>query len=76
MAIIQKINNFVRKKYVFFANFNTKTLRVHRFNPIIILSFLIVFSVLFFISSNLIENNKKKNSDNFEEVTRTVNSLI
>ena len=71
MAIIQKINNFVRKKYVFFANFNTKTLRVHRFNPIIILSFLIVFSVLFFISSNLIENNKKKNSDNFEEVTRT-----
>ena len=71
MAIIQKINNFLRKKYVFFTNFNTKTLRIQRFNPIILLTFFTIFSILFFVSFNLIENKNKENSDNFEEVTKT-----
>ena len=71
MTIIQKINNFLRKKYVFFTNFNAKTLRIQRFNPIILLTFFTIFSILFFVSFNLIENKNKENSDNFEEVTKT-----
>ena len=71
MTIIHKINAFLKKKHSFFSLLDTRALQVNKFNPFIIVSFLIIFSTIFFISSNLIENNNKKNEASLEEITKT-----
>tara|TARA_E500000178_G_scaffold261594_1_gene258559 strand:+ start:204 stop:1550 length:1347 start_codon:yes stop_codon:yes gene_type:complete len=71
MTIIQKINVFVKKKYNSFSLLDSEILRVKKFNPFIIISFLVVFSSIFFISSNLITKKNQKNSNNLKEITRT-----
>ena len=71
MTIIQKINVFVKKKYNSFSLLDSKILRVKKFNPFILISFLIVFSSIFFISSNVITKKNQKNSTNLKEITRT-----
>ena len=71
MAIIQKINYFIKKKYNYFSLLNTKVLQIQKFNPLIIASFIIIFSSLFFLSSNLIDKKNKKNKDNFKDITET-----
>ena len=71
MTIIQKISIFIRKKFSFSLLLETKVLRVQKFNPLIIVAFLIFFTILFFISSSIITKNNDKNRDNFEEITKT-----
>ena len=71
MTIIQKINAFLKKQHSFFSLFDTRALQINKFNPFIIVSFLIIFSTIFFISSNLIENKNKKNEASLEEITKT-----
>ncbi len=71
MTIIQKINNYMKKRYNFISHFEAKRLQVNKFSPFILASFLIIFSVLFFISSNLINYKNQKNKDAFKEVTET-----
>ena len=71
MTIIQKISIFIRKKFNFSLLLETKILRVQKFNPLIIVAFLIFFTILFFISSSIITKNNAKNRDNFEEITQT-----
>ena len=56
MTIIQKINDFFKKKARLFPLIDTKVLRIEKFNPFIVISFLLIFSSFFFISSTLIEN--------------------
>ena len=71
MTIIQKINFFFKKNKVSLNNLDVKFLNIKKFNPLFLVSFLIVFTCIFFISSNLI--NKKNNQDlkNFKEVTNS-----
>ena len=71
MTIIQKINLFFKKKSDFFSNLSAKSLRVQGFNPFIFISFLFVFSGIFFISSNLISNKSKENLSSVKEMTST-----
>jgi murein DD-endopeptidase MepM/ murein hydrolase activator NlpD len=71
MAIIQKINTFIKKKLNFFSLIDLKTLRVQKFNPIAIVSFIIVFSGVFFITSNFINSKNEKNANNFKEITKS-----
>ncbi len=71
MAIIQKFSNFLKKKINFFRVLDAKTLRIQKFNPLFFLFFLIIFTVIFFITSNLIDQNNKKSQVNFEEITNT-----
>ncbi len=71
MTIIQKINNFLKKKYNFFSIIGPKVLRIQKFNPLVLISFLIVFSVAFFISSNLINKKNTDNTNNLKEITET-----
>ena len=71
MTIIQKINAFLKKQHSFFSLLDTRALQINKFNPFIIVSFLIIFSTIFFISSNLIENKNKKNEASLEEITKT-----
>lgn len=72
MTIIQKINALItKKKYNFFSAIDSKALRIHKFNPLIVIFFLIIFSAVFFISSNLINKKNKDNSNNLIKVTKT-----
>ena len=71
MTIIQKINAYLKKRYQIFTFINAKALRIEKLNPIIFLSFVIIFSGLFFIASNLINQKNKKNTENFREIAET-----
>ena len=71
MTIIQKMNSFIKKKSFFLSLVNSKFLKIQKFNPLFIITFLIVFSVLFFISSNFISKKNKENRSNFEEIIKT-----
>ena len=71
MAIIRKINTFIKKKIYLLSIINLNTLKIYRFNPIIIVSFLIIFSSLFFVSSNFIKKNNEENASNLKEITTT-----
>ena len=61
----------LKKKYNFFSLINARSLKIQKFNPLFIVSFVIFFSVLFFISSALIDKNNKKYEENFNEITNT-----
>ncbi len=69
MTIIQKINTFIKKKYSFLTLLDTKAFKIQKFNPFFLISFLIVFSTIFFISSNFIDKTNRKNANNFKEIT-------
>ena len=71
MTIIQKLIKNLPKKYNFQSLINLKVLQTRGFNTIGILSFLMFFSGLFFISSSLINKKNVKDSNNFKEVVRT-----
>ena len=71
MAIIEKINHFFKKKLNFLSLVDGKFLKNQKINPLFFLSFFIVFSVLFFISSNIVNKKNEKNLKNFKEITNT-----
>ena len=71
MAIIQKFISFFKKRILFLSMIEVRSLRLKKFNPIFFISFLIIFSILFFISSNLVSNKNNKDANNFKEVTKT-----
>ena len=71
MAIIQKINTLIKKKYYFLTKLDANALKIHNFKPFIIIAFLIFFSTIFFISSNLINKVNKENKNNLEEITKS-----
>ena len=71
MTLIQKINNLIRKKYNLISIISPKTLQMQDFKPIVLISFIIIFSGIFFISSNLINKKNKENTSNLVEITET-----
>jgi len=71
MTIIQKINSFFKKKFNFWLHLGAKDLKIQKFNPLILISFLIFFSGFFFISSNLIDKKNERNINSFKEITKT-----
>ena len=71
MTIIQKINTLIKKKYYFLTKLDANALRIHNFKPFIIIAFLIFFSTIFFISSNLINKVNKENKNNLEEIIKS-----
>tara|TARA_A100001011_G_scaffold321157_1_gene342010 strand:+ start:234 stop:1571 length:1338 start_codon:yes stop_codon:yes gene_type:complete len=68
---MEKINIFLKKKLSFFSLLDTKTQKIHKFNPLFLISFLIIFSGIFLISSSFINKKNKENASNFKEITRT-----
>ena len=71
MTFIYKIGNFLRKKYNFLLVLDLKTLQIQKYNPIVLVSFLIFFSIIFFVSSNLIDKKNRENANNLKEITET-----
>ena len=71
MTIIYKISNFLKKKLIFFSFIDSKAFRIQKISSIILITFLIFFSIIFFISSNLINKKNQENVDNFKAITET-----
>ena len=71
MAIIQKFSTFIRKKLNFFSLIILKAFHVQKFSSFTFISFIAIFSGIFFISSNLISSKNEKKMSNFEEITKS-----
>ena len=71
MTFIQKLSIYIKRKFIFLSLLDTRIFRLKKFNPFILISFLVVFSLIFFISSNLINKKNKENESNFKEITKT-----
>ena len=71
MTIIQKIISFAKKKYNSLTILDARGLRIQKFNPFIIIIFLVIFSGVFFISSNLINEKNKRNTNNLENISKS-----
>ena len=70
MTLNQKIGSFFKKKYHFFSLIDLKNLRILKFNPIIIVSILFIFTLSFFITFNLISKKNDKHFNNLEEIIK------
>ena len=71
MALTQIINKFFKKKSLYLSTKLLVKIKHFNFNPLILISFIIFFSVLFFIVSNLITHKNKVNDDNLKQVLKT-----
>ena len=71
MAIIQKIRDFYRKKFSFLIFKSTTKFKTFNFNPVIFISFIVFFSILFFAVSNIINKKNKDARSNLAEVTES-----
>tara|TARA_B100001059_G_scaffold23365_1_gene18713 strand:+ start:123 stop:1469 length:1347 start_codon:yes stop_codon:yes gene_type:complete len=71
MTIIEKFGNLLKKNYSFFTFFGAKTLPIQKLNPLFLISFLIIFSSLFFISLSFIDKKNSENKKNLEEIVQS-----
>ena len=70
MALIQKILNFLKRKNITFAIINKKNLRIQKLNPLILVAFLVLFSGLFFLTTNEIIKKNNEYSNNLKEISK------
>ena len=71
MTIIQITSKFFKKKLNFLSSFRLNKLQALNLNPIILASFLIFFSILFFVITNLLNQKYQENKDHLTEITKT-----
>ena len=71
MTIIQKLSFIVKKRLNFLFLFNSNYLKIQKFNPFIFISFLFVFSSLFFTSLSIIQKKNNENVLNLKEIAKT-----
>jgi len=71
MTLIQIFNKFYKKKDLYLSSKLLVKMKSYNFNLTILVSFIVFFSILFFIVTNLIAHKNKVNDDNFKEVLKT-----
>ena len=71
MELIQNINNFYKKKINFLNIFLKSKSIILKFKPLIALSLILFFSILFFTISNFIDQKNKENRENLTEITKS-----
>ena len=71
MTFIQKMRHFWKKKINFLSQFDARAFKFQKFNPFFIITFVIIFSGFFFITSNLINKKNKDNEKNLNEITKS-----
>ena len=71
MTLIQIINKFYKKKDLYLFTKLLIKMKSYNFNLTILVSFIVFFSILFFIVTNLIAHKNKVNDDNLKEVLKT-----
>ena len=70
MTLVRKISTFLKKKDYFLSSFNMKNSRIYKTKLLSFSIFLIFFSVLFFISLNIVSQNNKEQRNNFQNITK------
>ena len=71
MTLIQIINNFYKKKNLYLSPKLLVKIKSYNFNLTTLVSFIVFFSILFFIVTNLIVHKNKVNDSNLKEVLKT-----
>ena len=71
MTLIQIINKFYKKKDLYLSSKLLVKMKSYNFNLTILVSFIVFFSILFFIVTNLITHKNKVNDNNLKEVLKT-----
>ena len=71
MAIIQKIRGFYKKKFSHLNSISAIKSKTLNFNPLIFISFIVFFSILFFTASNIINKKNEDARSNLEEVAES-----
>ena len=71
MALAQKITNFLKKKYNSFLIIGPRAIQVKNFNPVLLITLMIIFFGIFFFSNNFINKKNKKNTNNLKEIIET-----
>ena len=71
MTFIRKLSHLIKKKISIPSLLDARIFRIKRFNPFFLISFLVIFSIIFFITSNLINKKNQENKNNFKEITKT-----
>jgi len=61
---MQKISNYLKKKYSFLSLINRKALQIEKFNPLIFFSFLLIFSSIFLLPQHI--GKADKNNQTFK----------
>jgi murein DD-endopeptidase MepM/ murein hydrolase activator NlpD len=69
MALIEILNNFYKKTLNTWSLSKIRKPKIQNLNPLIFISFIIFFSILFFSISNLINQKNKENKNNLMVVT-------
>jgi len=71
MTLIQIFNKFYKKKDLYLSSKLLVKMKSYNFNLTILISFIVFFSILFFIITNLITHKNKVNDNNLKEVLKT-----
>ena len=71
MAIIEKIKTLIKRNFSFLSLLDARIIRINKFNPLLLISFLVIFSSLFFISSSFINKKNKDNLTNLKEISQS-----
>ena len=71
MAIIQILNNFFKKKLNIWPFLKLDKFKIISSNPIILISFIVLFSIIFLIISNVIKQKNKDNKDNLRIISQS-----
>ena len=66
---MQFINNYYKKNVTFFSIIKVNKLKIFSFNPLVVLILIVFFSILFFVTSNLISTKNENNRNNLNQVT-------
>ena len=62
---------FYKKKMIFLPLLDARLFKFQKINPFFLITFIIIFSGFFFITSNFINQKNKDNEKNFKEITKT-----
>jgi len=71
MTFIQFINNYYKKNVTFFSIIKINKFKIFSFNPLVVLILIVFFSILFFVTSNLISTKNENNRNNLNQVTNS-----
>ena len=71
MALVQLISKFIKKQLNFSLVETANRLKFPNFNPIIFISLIVFFSILFFTVSSLIKTKNQDNKEGLSEITKT-----
>ena len=63
--------NFFKKKNSLLTVIDAKVFKINKFNSLFFISFLTIFSALFFISSSIIDKKNQENFNNLKELGQT-----